>query len=167
MRTRICDSLQHEICTVDLICNNKHLYLQKMTSASTIMQQRFLKSVLNSVPVTAAKFLMKKTQYILGCQTGSQDKLKPCQNCSEQQLKNKRPTWCHLLFYFTSYVLNMFRTLIYPSPGACDCVVELPHWSSCSRFVVCWRFGAAGFEWCPCCRLQPATRTPSSWWWIY
>ena len=36
-------------------------------------------------------------------------------------LKNGRPTWCHLLFYFTSYVLNMFRTLIYPSSGACDC----------------------------------------------
>ena len=31
------------------------------------------------------------------------------------------------LFYFTSYVLNMFRTLIYPSSGACDCAVELPH----------------------------------------
>jgi len=30
-------------------------------------------------------------------------------------LQNKRPNWCHLLFYFTSYVLNMFRTLIYPS----------------------------------------------------
>ena len=28
------------------------------------------------------------------------------------RLKNKGPTWCHLLFYFTSYVLNMFRTLI-------------------------------------------------------
>ena len=35
----------------------------------------------------------------------------------------------HLLFYFTSYVLNMFRTLIYPSSGACDYSVELPHWS--------------------------------------
>ena len=33
-------------------------------------------------------------------------------------LKNKRPTWCHLLFYFTSYVLNMFRTLICPSSGS-------------------------------------------------
>jgi len=43
-------------------------------------------------------------------------------------LKNKRPTWCHLLFYFTSYVLNMFRTLIYPSSGACDYSVALPHW---------------------------------------
>ena len=43
-------------------------------------------------------------------------------------------------------MLNKFRTLIYPSSGACDCVVELPHRSSCSQFVVCWRFGAAGFE---------------------
>jgi len=77
----------------------------------------------------------------------------------EKNLKNKRRTWCHLLFYFTSYVLNMFRTLIYPSSGACDCAVQLPLRSFCSRFVVCWRFGAAGFEWCPCCRLQPATRT--------
>ena len=48
------------------------------------------------------------------------------------QLNNKRPTWCHLLFYFTSYVFNMFRTLIYPSSGACDCAVELPHRSFCS-----------------------------------
>jgi len=46
-------------------------------------------------------------------------------------LKNKRPTWCHFLFYFTSYVLNTFRTLIYPSSGACDYSVELPHWSYC------------------------------------
>ena len=67
---------------------------------------------------------------------------------------NKRPTWCHLLFYLTSYVFNMFRTLIYPSSGACDCAVELPHRSFCSRFVVCWRFVAAGFEWCQCCRLK-------------
>jgi len=46
-------------------------------------------------------------------------------------LKNKRPTWCHLLFYFTSYALNIFRTLIYPSSLACDYSVELPHWSYC------------------------------------
>ena len=62
---------------------------------------------------------------------------------------NERPTWCHLLFYFTYYVLNMFRTSIYPSSGVCDCVDELPHRSSCSQFVVCWR-----------CRLKPAKRTP-------
>ena len=69
-------------------------------------------------------------------------------------LWNKGPTWCHLLFYFTSCVLNMFRILIYPSSGACDCAVELPQLSFCSRFVVCWRFGGAGLEWCPCCRLK-------------
>ena len=53
---------------------------------------------------------------------------------------NERPTWCHLPFYFTHYVLNMFRTLIYPSSGACDCVDELPHRLSCSQFVVCCSF---------------------------
>ena len=74
-------------------------------------------------------------------------------------LKNERPTWCHLLFYFTSYVLNMFRTLIYPSSGACDCVVELPHRLSCSQFVVCWRFDAAGF-WVVLVLQAEA-------WWIY
>jgi len=76
------------------------------------------------------------------------------------QLTNKRPTWCHLLFYFTSYVLNMFRTLIYAPSGACDYSVELPHWSYCSWFDVCWSFGVVRLEWYPCCRLklQPVTR---------
>ena len=69
-------------------------------------------------------------------------------------LKNKRPTSCHLLFYFTAYVLNMFQTLIYPSSGACDYSVELPHWSYCSWFDVCWSFGVVGLEWYPCCRLK-------------
>ena len=55
---------------------------------------------------------------------------------------------------FTSYVLNMFRILICPSSGALDYSVELQDWSYCSWFDVCWRFGAAGFEWCPCCRLH-------------
>jgi len=41
---------------------------------------------------------------------------------------------------------------MYPSSGACDFVVELPHRLFCSLFVVCWRFGATGFEWCPCCK---------------
>jgi len=70
------------------------------------------------------------------------------------QLKNKRPTWSHVLFYFTSYVLNTFRTLIYPSSGACDYSVELPHWSYCSSFDACWSFGVVGLEWYPCCRLK-------------
>ena len=75
-------------------------------------------------------------------------------------MTNERATWCHLLFYFTYYALNIFRALIYPSSGACDCVDEFPHRSSCSQFVVCWRFGVAGFEWCSFCRLQPAKRKP-------
>ena len=56
-------------------------------------------------------------------------------------------------FYFTSYVLNMFRTLIYSSSGACYYSVELPHWSYCSWLLV-------GLEWYLCCRLKPATRIP-------
>ena len=48
----------------------------------------------------------------------------------------------------------MFRTLIYPSSGACDFSVELPHWSYCSWFDVCWSFGVVGLEWYPCWNLQ-------------
>jgi len=65
-----------------------------------------------------------------------------------------------LLFHFISYVLNMFRTLIYPSSGACDYSVELPHWSYCSWFDMCCSFSVVGLEWYPCCRLQPAARIP-------
>ena len=67
-----------------------------------------------------------------------------------------------LLFYFTSYVLNMFRTLIYPSSGACDSSVEVPHWSYCSWFDVCWSFGVVGLEWYPCCRLSSACNTDTT-----
>jgi len=31
-------------------------------------------------------------------------------------------------FYFTSSMLNMFRTLIHPLSGACDFSVVSPHW---------------------------------------
>jgi len=68
---------------------------------------------------------------------------------------NKKPTWCHLLFYFTSYRLNLFRTLVCPSSGACDYAVELPHWSFHSSFAVCWRLGAVGLEYKLCFSLQP------------
>jgi len=44
---------------------------------------------------------------------------------------------------------------MYPSSGACDCSVELPHWSYCSWFDVCWSFGVVWLEWYPCCRLKP------------
>jgi len=47
------------------------------------------------------------------------------------------------IVYFTSYVLNMFQTLIYPSSGAYDYSVELPHWlcvlgSVCFGVSVWW-----------------------------
>jgi len=51
-------------------------------------------------------------------------------------------------------VLDIFRTLIYASSGACDYSVKLPHWSSCSWFNACWRFSVVGLEWYPCCRLK-------------
>ena len=31
--------------------------------------------------------------------------------------------------YFTSSLLNMFRTSIHPSSGACDFSIVSPHWS--------------------------------------
>ena len=52
----------------------------------------------------------------------------------------------------------MFRTLIYPSSGACDYSVELPHWSYCSWLDVCWSFGVVGLVWYPCCRLIRSLR---------
>jgi len=64
-----------------------------------------------------------------------------------------------ILFYFTSYVLNMFRTLTYPSSGSSNYSVELPHWSYCSWFEMCWSFGVVGLEWYPCCRLKHNTDT--------
>jgi len=33
-----------------------------------------------------------------------------------------------IVFYFTSSMLNMFRTLIHPSSGACDISIISPHW---------------------------------------
>ena len=40
-------------------------------------------------------------------------------------------------FYFTSSMLNMFRTLIHPSSGACDFSIVSPHWL-CVLYR--WRF---------------------------
>ena len=59
-----------------------------------------------------------------------------------------------IVFYFTSSMLNMFRTLIHPSSGVCDYSVELPHWSFCSWFDLCWSFGVVGLGWYRCCRLK-------------
>ena len=47
-------------------------------------------------------------------------------------------------FYFTSSVLNMFRTLIHPS-GACDFFYCITTLVVCSCFDVCWSFGVVGW----------------------
>jgi len=62
-------------------------------------------------------------------------------------------------FYFTSSMLNMFRTLIHPSSEACDffCCTSLV---VCSCFDVCWSFGVAVLGRYTCSRLQPHTRIP-------
>jgi len=51
-------------------------------------------------------------------------------------------------FYFTSAMLNMFRTLIHPSSGACNISIVSPHWS-CVLVLMC--VGVV---------LQPATQIP-------
>ena len=57
-------------------------------------------------------------------------------------------------FYITSSMLNMFRTLIHPSSGACDFSIVSQHWS-CVLVPMCvGSFGAAGLGWYPCSRLQ-------------
>ena len=38
--------------------------------------------------------------------------------------------------YFTFSMLNMFRTLIHPSSGACDFSIESPRWS-CALVWMC------------------------------
>jgi len=38
--------------------------------------------------------------------------------------------------YFTSSMLNMFRTVIHPSSGACDFSIVSPHWS-CVLVSIC------------------------------
>ena len=48
-------------------------------------------------------------------------------------------------FYFTPSMLNMFRTLIHPSSGACEYSIVSPHWlcvlvSMCVGFSV-WLVG--------------------------
>jgi len=45
-----------------------------------------------------------------------------------------------------------FLNILLRNPGACDYSVELPHWSYCSWFDVCWSSVVFGLEWYPCCR---------------
>ena len=48
-------------------------------------------------------------------------------------------------FYFTSLMLNMFRTLIHPSSGACDFSIVSPHihtaWMLQKIFKLCNFYG--------------------------
>ena len=65
-------------------------------------------------------------------------------------------------FYFTSSMLNMFRTLMHPSSGACDFSIVSPHWS-CVLVSMCvgvsmW-LGWGGIR--VAVVLQPVTRIPS------
>ena len=55
-------------------------------------------------------------------------------------------------FYFTSSMLNMFWTLIYPSSGACDFSIVSPHWS---LVLILMCVGVS-----VCSRLKPATQIP-------
>ena len=60
-------------------------------------------------------------------------------------------------FYFTSSMLNMFRTLKHQSSGACDFFIASPHWlcvlvSMCVGVSV-WLVGVVSV-------WQPATRIP-------
>ena len=66
-------------------------------------------------------------------------------------------------FYFTSSMLNMFRTLIHPSSGACNFSIVSPHWlcvlvSMCDGVLV-WLVWVVSV-WQAEAQLQSATRIP-------
>jgi len=62
-----------------------------------------------------------------------------------------------IMFYFTSSMLNMFRTLIHPSLGACDFSIVSPHWSCVLVLMCVGSFGVAGLAWYRGYRPNPAT----------
>jgi len=78
-------------------------------------------------------------------------------HCNSLKTKDQLNVTC--CFYFTSYALNMFWTLIYPSSGGYDFSVGLPHWS-CVLGSMCigvlvwlgWR-GIRVAGWSTCFRL--------------
>jgi len=51
----------------------------------------------------------------------------PCIIVTVEELKTNLMSLA-IKFYFTSSMLNMFRTLIHPSSGACDFSIVSPHW---------------------------------------
>jgi len=52
-----------------------------------------------------------------------------------------------IMFHFTSSMLNMFRTLIHPSSGACDFSIVSPHWTCVLVSMCVGSFGVAGLVW--------------------
>ena len=60
-------------------------------------------------------------------------------------------------FYFTSFMLNMFRTLIHPSSGTCDFSIVSLYWS-CVLVSMCVGVSVwLGWSGSMCSRLKPAT----------
>jgi len=80
-----------------------------------------------------------------------EDQMAVARTVRELKTKDQLDVTCY--FYFTSYALNMFRTLIYPSSEAYDYSVELPHWS-CVLGSMCVGV-SVWFGW-----VKPATRIP-------
>ena len=69
-------------------------------------------------------------------------------------------------FYFTSSVLDMFRTLIHPSSGACDFSIVSPHWlcvlvSMCVRVSV-WLVGVVSVWQAKACHTDTKLSSLSS-----
>jgi len=62
--------------------------------------------------------------YFLVIKTNFEDSLRCHSKKTAWLLKNKKPTRCHVLFYCTSYRLNLFRALLCPSSGARDYDVD-------------------------------------------
>ena len=62
-------------------------------------------------------------------------------------------------FCFNSSMLNMFRTLIHPSSGACDFSIVSPH-ASCVLVSIC--FGVSVLLGWGCIRVVRATTTTGS-----
>ena len=70
-------------------------------------------------------------------------------------------------FYFTSSVLNMFRTLIHPSSGACDFSIVSRHWL-CVLVSMCvgvsaWLVGVVSVRQASACHTgRDADHSPAS-----
>jgi len=84
----------------------------------------------------------------------------PLQRDVQESLKNKRQTLMSLaiLFHFlcAQHVSDINISAIMSLRLFCR-ITTLVY---CSWFDVCWRFGVAGLEWYPCCRLKPSTWIP-------